>query len=387
MRKETVLTWTLAAGLVTSGVWAAPPKPCNVPSACDPCGPVQPCDDADFGRPAFTKGDAFRFGTSDGACDPCAAASCDPCDPAGCGPAACDPCEAVTCGPCDPIDDDLSCGTTFDENLKSCEAAKRLRKQRSSRLSVYGSAAALVGSFDGGYFRNSDNSKLEFGLGGGVAALVGVQRGQHAIEVGYKGLYQSLSRSWYKVGTPPIQRVNVINDFQSCDASFVLTLARFPSIQLLAGVGYNNLSVHAKWHTTGDVYLATDTVRNEMLGVHLGGKWSKSVGRHFGIATYGKLGVYANTVDVKLGGANPLKVPYGNCTGAWGTSCGIDINYKLTRCMSSFVGYDMTMIEGVERGGFVIDDIRGSGGIPTARGLATDRVLAHGLTVGLKCNY
>lgn len=369
MKRILGLTTILAAALVMAGTsFAASPQPRDFDfiSACDPCAPIAPCE------PCVP------------ACNPCLTNACDPCEPVCVlEDISCD----VSCNPCAP-----TCSEVDPNPCNPCAptCGEVLPRGKAKKLAVYGAAAGLVGNFDGGYFSNRNDSKLGFQMAGGVKATLGIQRGFHAVEVNYTGIYNSLSTSWYGLDTVaanPFQRINVSNDFHSGDVNFVLSLVRFPHLKIFAGAGYTNFKIGIDRHNNIGAFEGSDSITNEMIGFQVGSKWSRSRGA-FGIDTYGKIGIYANAVTVDIGAPIPANFDYGNCRGAWMSSGGVNFTYKLSRCMSSFIGYDVTMAEGVERGGFVVADIIGAAAVvPHKRTLATDRMLLQCVTIGLKCNY
>ncbi|MGL4942239.1 MAG: hypothetical protein ACRC46_03490 [Thermoguttaceae bacterium] len=250
------------------------------------------------------------------------AAPCDPCDDV----AACAPCgDVAACNPCDDI----------------CAKPKR------SKLKVYADAAAMVGNVDHGFTGNvvddDGEGRLGFTMAAGVKATIGVQRGKNAVELGYTGLYNNLSTSAAWVNG---QNTHVLVNYNAVDVNFVKTLDRNPNLKVLVGIGYANFT--ERQERQGAVAVST---ANDLAGLHVGGKWSRDFGRtnRVGIETYGKLGVYANTHTVAVGGGT-LTVAYGNNCGAWVAAGGVNLTYKLTNRTKAFVGYDVTKIEGIARG-------------------------------------
>ncbi|MGL4943229.1 MAG: hypothetical protein ACRC46_08555 [Thermoguttaceae bacterium] len=244
------------------------------------------------------------------------AAPCDPCDVA-----ACDPCgDVAACNPCDDI----------------CTKPKR------SKLKVYADAAAMVGNVDHGFTGNvvtdDGEGRLGFTMAAGVKATIGVQRGKNAVELGYTGLYNNLSTSAAWVGG--FNRHILVN-YNAVDVNFVKTLDRNPNLKVLVGVGYANFTERQEQNGAVNSWTA-----NDLAGLHVGGKWSRDFSR-VGIETYGKLGVYANTLTEAAG---ELTFPRGNNCGAWVAAGGINLTYKLTKRTKAFVGYDVTKIEGIARG-------------------------------------
>ncbi|MGL4943721.1 MAG: hypothetical protein ACRC46_11085 [Thermoguttaceae bacterium] len=276
-----------------------------------------------------------------------------PCDPCG-DVAACDPCgNAAACNPCD--------------DAASCDPCANACGPKRSKLKVYADAAAMIGNVDGGFGPLGDN--VGYTMAGGVKATLGVQRGLNAVELGYTGLYNNLSTSLM-----PMARLYA--NYNAVDVNFVRTLERNKNLKVFAGFGYANFSQSVAYLPA----VAYDTVANDMAGFHIGGKWGRKFTKRVGIETYGKLGVYANTVTLSNIDAvdPPSTTAFGNSRGAFVANGGINLTYQLTKRLTSFAGYDVTKIEGVERG---------QNNIAFGRALADDGALIQGFVFGVKAAF
>lgn len=243
-----------------------------------------------------------------------------------------------------------------------------------SNLKVYADAAALIGCVSGGY-SNVNGNYRRFTTAGGVKATLGLELGKNAVELGYTGLYNNLSTTAAAVGDPistdVIERNRpVLANFNAVDMNFVRTLERNKNLKVFVGIGYANLSEttrdNASWYS------------NDLAGIHVGGKWGRDFGTRFGIETYGKFGVYSNTLTFHIyGGDNPDYHQTGNARGAWVAAGGVNLTCQLTNRAKAFAGFDATMLEGLDR----LNTPARTSDTPS------DNVIVRGLVLGVKSAF
>ncbi|MGL4942333.1 MAG: hypothetical protein ACRC46_03985 [Thermoguttaceae bacterium] len=263
------------------------------------------------------------------------------------------PCDdVVACNPCDDL----------------CATPKR------SKLKVYADAAALIGCVSGGY-ANVDGNYRRFTAAGGVKATLGLELGKNAVEFGYTGLYNNLSTTAAAVGDPISTDVlernrPVLANFNAVDMNFVHTLERNKNLKVFAGIGYANFS-----ETTRD---NTSWYSNDLAGIHVGGKWGRDFGTRFGIETYGKFGVYANTLTFHLhSDGKPDSHQTGNARGGWVAAGGVNLTCQLTNRVKAFAGFDATMLEGLDR----LNTAARTSDLPD------NNVIVRGLVLGVKAAF